>query len=468
MMGSGAETAHETVTHLAAQGEKVGLVKVRLYRPFDVEAFVASLPASARRVAVLDRTKEPGAVGDPLYVDVLAALSEARAAGQIDAVPAVIAGRYGLSSKEFTPADVKAVFDELSVARPKPHFTVGIVDDVTRLSLTVDHDFDLDATRKSVVRGVFFGLGSDGTVGANKNSIKIIGEETDNFAQGYFVYDSKKAGAITISHLRFGPDPIQSSYLIKRASFLACHQYEFLDKFDVLDYAEPGAVFLLNAPFGPDDVWERLSAEVQTAIVEKGIRFYVIDGYAVARDAGMGSRINTIMQTCFFAISGVLPREEAIAHIKGAIKKTYGKRGDAVVQANFAAVDKTLAHLHEVKRPAAVDRDAPQAPPIVSDEAPDFVQARHGGHHGQQGGPAAGQRLPGGRHLAHGHDEVGEAEPRDRHPGVGRGALHPVQQVRDGLPARGGPREGTTRRTCSAERRRPSRPWTSRATSSRA
>jgi pyruvate-ferredoxin/flavodoxin oxidoreductase len=373
MMGSGAETAHETVTHLVAQGEKVGLVKVRLYRPFDVAAFAASLPPSVRRMAVLDRTKEPGAVGDPLYVDVLAALAEAHAAGRIGAVPAVFGGRYGLSSKEFTPADVKAVFDELSVPRPKPHFTVGIVDDVTRLSLTVDHEFDLDVTRRSAVRGVFFGLGSDGTVGANKNSIKIIGEETDNFAQGYFVYDSKKAGAVTISHLRFGPDPIQSSYLIKRATFLACHQYEFLDKYDVLEYAEPGAVFLLNAPFGPDEVWDHLSAEVQAQMIEKRIRFYVIDGYAVARDAGMGNRINTIMQTCFFAISGVLPREEAIEQIKGAITKTYGKRGDAVVQANFAAVDQTLAHLHEVGVPAAPTATR-RKPAVVSDEAPDFVK----------------------------------------------------------------------------------------------
>jgi len=375
MMASGAEAAHETVDALVAKGEKVGLLKVRLYRPFSLKDFIGSLPSSVKAVAALDRTKEPGALGEPLYVDVVTALSEARAAGLSipSHVPNVVGGRYGLSSKEFTPGMVKAVFDELSQARPRPHFTVGITDDVTHLSLPVDQDFDLDSTRTDVVRGVFFGLGSDGTVGANKNSIKIIGEETDNYAQGYFVYDSKKAGAVTISHLRFGPRPIQSSYLVKRANFVACHQYEFMDRYDVLDYAMPGAVFLLNAPFGPDEVWNELSTEVQTAIVEKKLKFYVIDGYSVARDAGMGTRINTIMQTCFFAISGVLPRDEAIEQIKKAIKKTYGKRGEAVVKANFAAVDQTLANLHEVAVPATVSASRTM-PPIVSEQAPDFVQ----------------------------------------------------------------------------------------------
>jgi pyruvate-ferredoxin/flavodoxin oxidoreductase len=375
MMGSGAETAHETVDWLVARGEKVGLVKVRLYRPFSLEDFTAALPPSVRAIAVLDRTKEPGAPGDPLYLDVVSATSEGRSAGLSDPahVPAIVGGRYGLSSKEFTPAMVKAVFDELGGARPKMHFTVGITDDVTHSSLSVDRDFDIDSTRKDVVRGVFFGLGSDGTVGANKNSIKIIGEETDNFAQGYFVYDSKKAGAVTISHLRFGPRPIQSPYLIERASFVACHQYEFLDRFDLLEYAEPGAVFLLNAPFGPAEIWDELSVEVQTAIVEKQLKFYLIDGYSVAHDAGMGTRINTIMQTCFFAISGVLPKDEAIAQIKKAIEKTYGKRGEAVVQANFAAVDQTLANLHEVPVPATVSATRTM-PPIVADEAPDFVK----------------------------------------------------------------------------------------------
>jgi pyruvate-ferredoxin/flavodoxin oxidoreductase len=375
MMGSGAETAHETVDWLVGRGEKVGLVKVRLYRPFSVEAFVGALPSSVRAIAVLDRTKEPGAVGEPLYQDVVAALAEARAASlsAFEREPLVIGGRYGLSSKEFTPAHVAAVLGELSQERPRLHFTVGIVDDVTRLSLPSDEGFDIDSARQGFVRGVFFGLGSDGTVGANKNSIKIIGEETDNYAQGYFVYDSKKAGAITISHLRFGPSPIQSSYLIKRASFVACHQYEFLDKYDVLEYAEPGAVFLLNAPFGPEAIWDQLSCEVQAAITEKKLRFYVIDGYAVAREAGMGTRINTIMQTCFFAISGVLAKDEAIAKIKDAIRKTYGKRGERVIQANFEAVDRTLANLHEVKVPSAVSA-ARHMPPVVSETAPDFVK----------------------------------------------------------------------------------------------
>jgi len=375
MMGSGAETAHETVDALVAQGEKVGLIKVRLYRPFSLKDFTAALPPSVRAIAVLDRTKEPGALGEPLYLDVVSAINEARSAGLSypSHVPAIVGGRYGLSSKEFTPGMVKAVFDELTQTRPRPHFTVGITDDVTHLSLPVDPDFDLDSTRADVVRGVFFGLGSDGTVGANKNSIKIIGEETNNYAQGYFVYDSKKAGAVTISHLRFGPRPIQSSYLIKRANFVACHQYEFLDRYDVLEYASPGAVFLLDAPFGPDEVWAELSKEVQAAIIEKRLKFYVIDGYTVARDAGMGTRINTIMQTCFFAISGVLPKDEAIVQIKSAIEKTYGKRGEAVVRANFAAVDATLAHLHEVKVPAGLTATRVM-PPIVSDVSPDFVQ----------------------------------------------------------------------------------------------
>jgi pyruvate-ferredoxin/flavodoxin oxidoreductase len=375
LMGSGAETARATALRLAEQGEPVGVITVRLYRPFSVEAFAAALPRSVRALAVLDRTKEPGAVGEPLYQDVVAALAEARAAGLIDAsaAPVVLGGRYGLASKEFTPAMVKAVFEELAQARPRPHFTVGIMDDVTRLSLPVDEDFDLDAGAGDVVRAVFFGLGADGTVGANKNSIKIIGEDTANFAQGYFVYDSKKSGAMTISHLRFGPRPIHAPYLIRRANFVACHQYDFLDRYDVLDLAEPGAVFLLNAPYGPSAIWDELSAEVQEAVVAKRLQFYVIDGSAVARAAGMGTRINTIMQTCFFAISGVLPRDQAIAHIKDAIRKTYSKRGEHVVNANFAAVDQALANLHQVTVPAAATA-ARHKPPIVSGEAPDFVQ----------------------------------------------------------------------------------------------
>jgi pyruvate-ferredoxin/flavodoxin oxidoreductase len=366
MMGSGAEVTHEMIDWMVARGEKVGLLKVRLFRPFSIEHFVAALPPTVRQIAVLDRTKEPGSIGEPLYLDVVTALSEA---GKADV--AVVGGRYGLSSKEYTPAQAKAVFDNLTSAAPKKHFTVGIVDDVTHLSLDVDPDFDIEPD--DVVRGVFFGLGADGTVGANKNSIKIIGEETDNYGNGYFVYDSKKSGAVTISHLRFGPRPIRSSYLVKRANFVACHQYVFLDKYDVLSYAGPGAVFLLNSPLPADQAWDDLPREVQEQIIEKRLKFYVIDAYEVAKGTGMGTRINTIMQTCFFAISGVLPRAEAIEQIKKAIKKTYGKRGEDVVQKNFAAVDQTLANLHEVAVPATATAKR-HRPPMVSDKAPEFVQ----------------------------------------------------------------------------------------------
>jgi pyruvate-ferredoxin/flavodoxin oxidoreductase len=373
VMGSGAEVTHEAVDWLIARGEKVGVVKVRLYRPFPLEHFMKALPSTVKAIAVLDRTKEPGALGEPMYLDVVTALREARDTGlsPFATEPAVIGGRYGLSSKEFTPTMIKAVFDELAKPKPKNHFTVGIVDDVTHLSLP--YDMDLDIEPDEVRRCVFFGLGADGTVGANKNSIKIIGEETDNHAQGYFVYDSKKAGAITISHLRFGPRQIRSSYLVKQAAFVACHQYEFMDKYDVLGYARPGGVFLLNSPFSKDDIWNELALEVQQEIIEKKLAFYVIDAFAVARDTGMGTRINTVMQTCFFAISGVLPRDEAIEQIKKSIEKTYGKRGPEVVRKNFAAVDQTLENLHKVTVPAAVTATR-KLPPIVSDAAPDFVK----------------------------------------------------------------------------------------------
>ncbi len=373
VMGSGAEAAHETVTWLQARGEKVGVIKVRLYRPFSVTRFAQALPPTVRAIAVLDRTKEPGAIGEPLYQDVVTAIHEARDTGQATWThdPTVIGGRYGLSSKEFTPAMVKAVFDELAAAHPRNHFTVGIEDDVTQTSLPTDAAFDIEPP--DVVRAVFFGLGADGTVGANKNSIKIIGEETPNFAQGYFVYDSKKAGAMTISHLRFGPREIRSTYLIQRASFVACHQFLFLEKYDVLEYASPGAVFLLNTPYGPDEVWEHLPREVQDQIIAKKLKFYIIDGYRVAQEAGMGSRVNTIMQTCFFAISGVLPREEAIAQIKHTIEKTYGKKGAEIVRRNFAAVDQTLANLHQVKYPAKATATQGR-PPAVSPEAPAYVR----------------------------------------------------------------------------------------------
>ncbi len=373
IMGSGGDTTTEYVEWALKAGQKIGVLRVRLYRPFAIAAFIAALPKTVKSIAVLDRCKEPGAIGDPLYLDVIAALREAADAGAspFAAAPRVVAGRYGLSSKEFTPAMIHAVYGELAKEKPKNHFTVGIVDDVTHTSLPVDYEFDIEP--EDVKRAVFFGLGSDGTVGANKNSIKIIAEETDNFGQGYFVYDSKKAGAVTISHLRFGPRPIRSAYLIRKANFVACHQTEFLEKYDMLDYAGNGATFLLNTPFGPDEVWGHLPREVQQSILDKHLRFFVIDAYKVAKDTEMGVRINTIMQTCFFAISGVLPRDEAITQIKKAIKKTYGKKGDVVVQKNFAAVDHTLAHLYEVKVPAKITATHAR-PPLVSDAAPDFVK----------------------------------------------------------------------------------------------
>ena len=373
MMGSGCETTEETVNHLVSQGEKVGLLKVRLYRPFASELFLASLPASVKSIAVLDRTKEPGSAGEPLYVDVVTSIAEGFANGKAPfaAMPRLIGGRYGLSSKEFTPAMVKAVYDELVKPQPKNHFTVGIFDDVTHTSLDFDPTFDIEP--HDVVRAVFWGLGSDGTVSANKNSIKIIGEETENFAQGYFVYDSKKSGARTISHLRFGPRPIHSSYLISRANFVGVHQFGFLELYDVLAEAEEGATLLLNTPYPTEEVWAQLPHNIQTTIIAKKLRVYAIDAVAVAQDLGLGNRINTIMQTCFFAISGVLPRDEAIVQIKKAIRKSYGKRGESVVQKNFAAVDATLEHLHEVAVPLEVTSSA-NGYTVVSPRAPAFVQ----------------------------------------------------------------------------------------------
>ena len=369
MMGSGAEAAEEAVELLVKQGEKIGLLKVRLYRPFDAKAFLAALPTSVKSVAVLDRTKEPGATGEPLYQDIVTVLAENEATLAF-AKPRVIGGRYGLSSKEFTPAMVKGIYDELAKPAPKNHFTIGIDDDVTHTSLTYDPAFSTEDPK--TVRALFYGLGSDGTVGANKNSIKIIGSETPNFAQGYFVYDSKKSGSMTTSHLRFGPNPIHSTYLITRASFVACHNFSFLEKMNVLEAAMPGAVFLLNSPYSAAEVWDKLPRTMQNEMLQKKIEFYVIDGYKVAREAGMGTRINTIMQTCFFAISGVLPREEAIEQIKKAIKKTYGKRGEAVVQKNFAAVDHALAHLEKVELPTAISSTFDLIPSISSN-APRFV-----------------------------------------------------------------------------------------------
>ncbi len=373
LMGSGVEAAIETVAHLNRAGEKVGLLKVRLFRPFSVDSFIQALPKTAKTLIVLDRTKEPGAAGEPLYMDVVTAVNEAYAAGSAPfaSQPRIIGGRYGLSSKEFTPAMIKGIFDAAGQAKPKNHFTVGIVDDVTNTSLDYDPAFSSEDPR--TIRALFYGLGADGTVGANKNSIKIIGEETDNYAQGYFVYDSKKSGSVTVSHLRFGPEPIHSTYLISRANFVACHQFNFLEQRDVLRNAEQGAVFLLNSPFGPEEVWDQLPRRVQQQIVSKKLKFYVIDGYSVAKETGMGSRINTIMQTCFFAISGVLPREEAIYQIKKAIEKTYGKRGEAVVQKNYAAVDATLDKLYEVNVREAITSTFDVRPPVPAG-APEFVQ----------------------------------------------------------------------------------------------
>ncbi|MBP1626378.1 MAG: pyruvate flavodoxin/ferredoxin oxidoreductase domain protein [Holophagaceae bacterium] len=370
-MGSSCDVTHEYIDWALAQGEKVGLIKVRLYRPFSVKHLVEALPATVKAIAVLDRVKECGAVGEPLFVDVVAGLREARDRGYTTLDPKVVGGRYGLASKEFTPACVKAIYDNLAADAPKAHFTVGIVDDVTHTSLKVDATFDIEAA--DVKRAMFFGLGADGTVGANKNSIKIIAEETPNCGQGYFVYDSKKSGAITISHLRFGPRPIRSAYLISQANFVACHQTSFVDKYDMLGSAAPGATFLLNTPYSKDEIWDHLPKEVQEELIAKKMKFYVIDAYEVGKATGMGVRINTIMQVCFFAISGVLPKDEAIEQIKKSIKKTYGKKGDAVVKKNFEAVDTTLVNLHEVTVPAVVTSTRVR-PPFVSDKAPEFTK----------------------------------------------------------------------------------------------
>jgi pyruvate-ferredoxin/flavodoxin oxidoreductase len=356
LMGSGAETAAETVQYLAAQGEKVGAMIVHLFRPFSVEHFLHALPATTRVLAVLDRTKEPGSAGEPLYLDVVAAVNEGYDSGATSLLhPRMIGGRYGLGSKEFTPAMVKGIFDEMKHAEPRNHFTIGITDDVTHTSLAYDPAFTLE--QPGAIQCVFWGLGSDGTVGANKNSIKIIGEETENYAQGYFVYDSKKSGSVTISYLRFGPQPIHAPYLIgnDHADFVACHQFALLERFDVLRYARAGGVFLLDSLYEPDQVWDHLPFEVQQAILEKHLDFYVIDAHRVASETGMGGRINTVMQTCFFTLSGVLLKEQAIEQIKQSIRKTYSKRGEAVVQRNFQAVDETLAHLYKVFVPTRED-----------------------------------------------------------------------------------------------------------------
>ncbi|MDP6490829.1 MAG: pyruvate:ferredoxin (flavodoxin) oxidoreductase [Kiritimatiellia bacterium] len=373
IMGSGADTVHETVEHMVKLGEKVGAVKVRLYRPFDTKAFAESLPASVTSIAVLDRTKEPGAIGEPLYQDVRTALGEALEQGQgnLSGYPTVVGGRYGLGSKEFTPAMVKGVYDNLATDNPKNHFTIGINDDVTGSSLEWDESWQVDAGSR--FECMFYGLGSDGTVGANKNSIKIIGSDTDNYAQGYFVYDSKKAGAITTSHLRFGPELIRSPYLCTKADFVACHNFSFLEKYDMLANAKEGAVFLLASPYGAEDTWQHLPDEMAQQIIDKKIKFYVIDAIHLAKELGLGARINTIMQTCFFAISGILPTDKAIESLKKAIKKSYGKKGDEIVQMNYRAVDGAVGALKEVTVPDAPAGNLTMPPPVPAD-SPDFIK----------------------------------------------------------------------------------------------
>ncbi len=372
IMGSGAETVEETIDYLNAKGAKLGVMKVHLYRPFPEESFLKVLPASVKVVSVLDRTKESGSTGEPLYLDVVATLSQAFANGKIAAMPKIVGGRYGLSSKEFTPGMVKAVYDNGFSAKPINSFSVGIIDDLNKTSLPFD-DSSIDTEPKDVVRAVFFGLGADGTVGANKNSIKIIAEDAGKYGQGYFVYDSRKSGSMTTSHLRFSDNPIKSAYLINKADFVACHQFPFMNKVDILKIAKEGATFLLNAPYSAEEVWNHLPKEVQEQIISKKLKFYTINAVEVARDTGMGQRINTIMQACFFAISNILPKDEAIAQIKNAIKKTYSKKGDAIVQKNFAAVDASLAHLHEVKYPDHVTSTFNRQAPVPAN-APEFVK----------------------------------------------------------------------------------------------
>ncbi|MFA6540384.1 MAG: pyruvate:ferredoxin (flavodoxin) oxidoreductase [Bacteroidota bacterium] len=373
IMGSGSEAVHETVEALLEKGEKVGVVKVRLYRPFSIKHFIDAFPKTTKSIAVLDRTKEPGSSGEPMYLDIVNAVHEQFAAGELPfaVLPKIIGGRYGLSSKEFTPAMVKAVYDELAKAKSKTHFTIGIHDDVSMTSLEFDPSFTTE--KSDVVRALFFGLGADGTVGANKNSIKIIGEDTDFYGQGYFVYDSKKSGSTTTSHLRFGPRPIHSTYLISQANFVACHQWQFLEKFDMLSSLIDGGTFLINSPIGKERVWDNLPLKVQEQILKKKVNLYVIDGNSVAQKTGMGGRVNTIMQTCFFAISGVLPKDQAIEAIKKSIKKTYGKKGEEIVQMNYAAVDATIEHLYKIDYPNELTSKF-ELPPVVPNRAPAFIK----------------------------------------------------------------------------------------------
>ncbi len=373
VMASACEPTHETVDYLMQQDEKVGVLKVRLFRPFSIKHFMEALPVTVKKIAVLDRTKEPGASGEPLYLDVVNTLYEGlqEGFGQLKEMPKVVGGRYGLSSKEFTPAMIKAVYDNLKLDNPKHHFTIGIHDDLNFTSLDFDPEFSIESDK--VVRAMFYGLGSDGTVGANKNSIKIIGENTNNYAQGYYVYDSRKAGSVTISHLRFGPGKIRSTYLITKANFIACHQTSFLEKYDMMKNMADNGNFLINSPWAANEVWDHLPKKTQEEIIKKNIKLYTIDAEKVARESGMGRRINTVMQTCFFAISGILPKDEAIAAIKNAIRTTYGKKGDEIVNMNLEAVNNSLAHLYEVEVPDTATAKFDIKPP-VPENAPKFVK----------------------------------------------------------------------------------------------
>ena len=411
------------------------MVIVRVYRPFSADYFLEALPATVKSIGVLDRTKEPGGIGEPLYLDIVSAVATGIATGKtkIKTMPRIVGGRYGLGSKEFTPGMVKAVFDNIAKAEPKSDFTVGIVDDLAGTSLDYDDSFENPAP--GLVQGMFYGLGSDGTVGANKNSVKIIGEETPNFAQGYFVYDSKKSGSVTVSHLRFGPKPIRSPYLIQRAEFVAVHQFGLLFQLPVLRNAKVGAIFLLNSPFPAEETWDRLPTTVQEQIIAKKLKFHAIDAYGVAKKANLGGRINTIMQVAFFALSGILPRDEAIAKIRYTIQKTYGKRGQAVVDQNFAAVDHALEHLYEVKIPATVTSTIVPKP-VVPAEAPKFVQEVTAELIALARRPSANQHVACRWNLSDRDNPMGKAKYHVRYSRLGAGSLHSMRQVQLGLPPR--------------------------------
>ncbi len=440
MMGNGAETAEEAAEHLNGKGEKVGVLKVRLFRPFSLEHFAQALPKSVKAIAVLDRTKEPGSLGEPLYEDVRTAIGEAMSGGllKMKDYPAVVGGRYGLGSYEFTGAMAKSVFDNLSAKSPKNHFTVGINDDVTNTSLPFDPSFSSEP--EGVHRAMFYGLGADGTIGANKNSIKIIGKATDNYVQGYFVLDSKKSGSITISHLRFGKKPIKSTYLISKANFLACHKFSFLQKYDMLSQADDGAVFLLNSPFGKDEVWANIPVEVQKQIIDKKLKFYVINGTKIADDVGLRGRINVPLQTAFFVISGILPEAKALELIKTAIEDTYGNKGRDIVEMNMKAVEAARTRIEKVDYPSKPSGSVHMLP-SVPEEAPEFVQKVTAKIIARPGRDASGVRASRRRYVAHGHHEVGEAQHRGRDPRLGRRHVYPVRRMFPRVPARRHPHE---------------------------